>query len=206
MNARLFRHLPLFTLAIGVSARADDPAPKRWTFDDDKIGVMAAGFTSEVGTWAVVAVGQGRALAQTAKNSKPTFNLALVDGMAAKDVDISVQVTARAGQIDQGGGIVWRAKDAKNYYLARYNPLEDNFRLYKVIDGTRTQLATADVTHSSGPHTLRVAMTGDRVLCYYDGKKYLDHQDDALPSSGQIGLWTKSDAQTQFDDLTLSGK
>src|SRR6185312_9085510 len=120
----------------------------------------------------------------------------------AKDVDLSVRLKAVAGETDQGGGLVWRAKDAQNYYLARYNPLEDNYRLYKVIDGKRTMFLNADIKHSAGWHDLRVTMNGKRIECYYDGKKYLEYEDESLPEAGRIGLWTKADAQSQFDDLT----
>ena len=113
---------------------------------------------------------------------------------------------AIAGDIDQGGGIVWRAKDASNYYLARYNPLEDNYRLYKVIDGKRSLIVNADITHSDGWHTLRITMTGEQIACYYDGKKYLEGKDSAIKDAGQIGLWSKADAQSHFDELTLVAK
>ncbi|MBA3257018.1 MAG: DUF1080 domain-containing protein, partial [Pyrinomonadaceae bacterium] len=104
-----------------------------------------------------------------------------------------------------GGGVVWRARDAKNYYIARYNPLEGNYRVYKVEDGRRTQLGTSDVKRSEGWHTLRVTMTGERIECYFDGRKYLDVSDSTFKSAGKIGLWTKADAQTHFDDLTVGG-
>ena len=73
-------------------------------------------------------------LEQSAKSPRPAFNLVLIDGTSYKDVDISVKLKAVSGEIDQGGGVVWRARDAKNYYIARYNPLEANFRVYKVED------------------------------------------------------------------------
>jgi len=111
-----------------------------------------------------------------------------------------------AGRLDQGGGIVWRAADAKNYYLARYNPLEDNYRLYHVVAGKRTLLKDTTLPHTAGMHTLRVTMTGDHIVCYYDGQAYLDHHDTQFSGSGKIGLWTKADAQTQFDNLTLRGQ
>ena len=130
----------------------------------------------------------------------------LIDGTNAKDVDLTVKVKAVEGVRDQGGGLVWRARDAKNYYLARYNPLEDNYRLYKVVGGKRTLIKNADITHTDGWHTLRVTMTGDRIACYYDGKKYLEAKDATFPGAGKIGLWSKADAQSQFDDLTLVGR
>jgi len=188
------------------SLRAADEIKKTWNFDGDKPGEIAKGFTNEVGKWVVAKSDQGNALAQTEKNPNSVFNVTLITDTNVKDVDITVKMRAVAGEIDQGGGIVWRAKDAKNYYLARYNPLEDNYRLYKVIDGKRTMFLNADITHSDGWHTLRITMSGDQMVCYYDGKKYMEHKDDTLKEAGKIGLWSKADAQSQFDDLTLIGK
>jgi len=185
---------------------AADEIKKTWNFDGDKPGEIAKGFTNEVGKWVVAKSDQGNALAQTEKNPNSVFNVTLITDTNVKDVDITVKMKAVAGEIDQGGGIVWRAKDAKNYYLARYNPLEDNYRLYKVIDGKRTMFLNADIAHSDGWHALRITMSGDQMVCYYDGKKYMEHKDDTLKEAGKIGLWSKADAQSQFDDLTLIGK
>src|SRR5262249_60390192 len=178
-------------------------ARRTWTFDDDEAGAIAKGFTNEVGQWTVAASDNGKALAQSAKNPNSVFNVTLIRDTHAKDVDLSVRMKAIAGELDQGGGLVWRAKDAKNYYLARYNPLEDNYRLYRVVGGKRTLIQNADIPHSGGWHTLRVTMTGDQVACYYDGKKYLEAKDTNFPEAGKIGLWSKADAQSQFDDLPL---
>jgi hypothetical protein len=183
---------------------AGDDAKKTWTFDDDETGAIAKGFTNEVGEWKVAASDQGKALAQSAKNPNSVFNVTLISDTNAKDVDLSVRMKAIAGEHDQGGGLVWRAKDAKNYYLARYNPLEDNYRLYHVVGGKRTLLQNVDIAHSDGWHTLRVTMTGDQITCYYDGKKYLEAKDSTFPEAGKIGLWSKADAQSHFDDLVLA--
>lgn len=183
---------------------------KVWNFDSDKPGDIPEGFTNGVGEWKVVAdetaPSKPNVLAQLAKNSGSTFNIAVVSGTNYKDVDLSVKMKAIAGKEDQGGGLVWRAKDAKNYYVARYNPLEDNYRLYKVVKGRRSQLQSANIKHSEGWHTLRVMMEEDHIQCFYDGKKYLDAKNSTFPAAGKIGLWTKSDAETHFDDLTVSGK
>ena len=128
---------------------AGDGAKRTWTFDDETTGQIAKGFTNEVGTWTVADSDKGKALAQSAKNANSVFNITLASDTNAKDVDLSVRMKAIAGETDQGGGLVWRAKDAKNYYLARYNPLEDNYRLYKVVDGKRTLIQNADITHST---------------------------------------------------------
>ena len=109
-----------------------------------------------------------------------------------------------AGKNDQGGGLVWRAKDAKNYYIARYNPLEDNFRVYKVEGGKRTMFENAKVPGDMEWHTLRITMKGSKITCYLDGKKHLEAEDSTFPEAGRIGLWSKADAQSYFDDLTVA--
>jgi hypothetical protein len=203
MRSRCFIAL---ILLIPSALLAADGSKRTWNFDGDTTGEIAEGFTNDVGSWSVVEVGQGKALAQTAKNANPVFNITLISDTSAKDVDISVEMKSIAGETDQGGGIVWRAKDAKNYYLARYNPLEDNYRLYKVVGGKRTLLQNADITHSDGVRALRVTMNGDHMECYYDGKKVLEQKDATFTGAGKIGLWTKADAQSQFDNLTIVGK
>jgi hypothetical protein len=195
--------LALVALLLGPLYAGDD-AKKTWSFDGDETGVIAKGFTNEVGEWKVAASDNGKALAQSAKNPNSVFNVTLISDTNAKDVDLSVRMKAIAGETDQGGGLVWRAKDAKNYYLARYNPLEDNYRLYHVVDGKRVLIQNVDITHSDGWHTLRVTMTGDQIACYYDGKKYLEAKDSTFPGAGKIGLWSKADAQSHFDDLVLA--
>jgi hypothetical protein len=203
MRSRWFIALILLTPSALLAA---DGSKRTWNFDGETTRQIAKGFTNDVGSWSVVEVGQGKALAQTAKNANPVFNITLASDTSAKDVDISVEMKAIAGETDQGGGIVWRAKDAKDYYLARYNPLEDNYRLYKVVDGKRILLQNADIAHSDDVHTLRVTMSGDHMECYYDGKKYLEQKDTTFTDAGKIGLWTKADAQSQFDNLMLVGK
>ncbi|HEV3163875.1 MAG TPA: family 16 glycoside hydrolase [Isosphaeraceae bacterium] len=181
-----------------------DVSKKAWDFESDTPGQIAKGFTNEVGRWAVVQDGANRVLAQLAKNDDATFNVTLAEDTSYKDVDLSVKMRAVAGETDRGGGLVWRARDAKNYYIARYNPLEDNFRVYKVQDGKRTQFQSAKVAGDEAWHTLRVTMTGAKMECYLDGKKLLAHEDATFPDAGKVGLWSKADAQSYFDDLTVA--
>lgn len=150
----------------------------------------------------------GFALAQTTADRGATFNLCVADRPVLKDVEISVAFKAVEGESDRGGGIVWRYQDANNYYVARMNPLEDNFRVYKVVGGKRArEFQSADVKVPSGEwHTLKVTMTGDTIECFLDGKKYLEAKDDTFTKAGKVGLWTKADAQTRFDQFTASGK
>jgi hypothetical protein len=192
--------------ALTVPLLAGDDAKKTWTFDGDETGAIAKGFTNDAGEWKVVESDSGRALAQLASSPGPAFNVTLIDGTNAKDVDLTVKLKAVQGKSDQGGGLVWRAKDAKNYYIARYNHLEDNYRVYKVVNGRRSQpFQNADIKHHDGWTTLRVTMRGDHIVCYLDGRKYLDVHDSTFPEAGKIGLWSKADARSQFDELTLKG-
>lgn len=182
---------------------------RTWSFDEGSLGQLPAGLVSVVGRWAVTndeaAPSGSRVLAQLATSADDVFNVALVTGASYRDVDISVRLRSVSGRVDQGGGIVWRARDTRNYYIARYNPLEDNFRVYKVANGRRWMLksATLRIDHTAW-RTLRIVMRGDHVECYLDGTKYLDVRDATFSDSGQIGLWTKADAQTHFDDFTVS--
>lgn len=203
---RAWELLAVVLLMTGVAAHAAGGAKRTWTFEDDTPGAAPKGFTPAVGKWTVVTTAEGKLLAQSAKNENAVFNVVLADDTKAKDVDISVKVKALAGELDQGGGLVWRAKDAKNYYIARFNHKEDNFRVYKVVDGVRSQpFQNADVKHHDGWTVVRVTMKGDHIECYIDGKKHLDVHDATFPDAGKIGVWSKSDARSQFDDLTLSG-
>lgn len=180
---------------------------KAWNFDSDQPNGTPEGFNVIVGEWKIVADSNApskpNVLAQLAKNSGSTFNLVLIGGTNNKNVDMSVKMKAISGKEDQGGGLVWRAQDSQNYYIARYNPLEDNYRVYKVDKGRRIQLQSADIKHSEGWHTLQVTMEGDHIQCYYDGQKHLDARDTTFQKAGAIGLWTKADAQSHFDDLTI---
>jgi hypothetical protein len=202
------------TLAISVCgvtmSSADDKAADKsgktvWKFKDDAEGKAPAGFKQEVGEWKVVTADGEKVLAQQAKNGNSTFNLVFVTDSKAKDVDLSVRMKAVAGETDQGGGLVWRGKDKNNYYLVRFNPLEDNYRLYKVQDGKRSMFLNADIKATPGWHTLRVTMKGEQIETYFDGKKYHEHKDATFTEAGMIGLWSKADAQSHFDDLTLVG-
>ena len=118
---------------------------------------------------------------------------------------MTVQVLATSGEEDQGGGLVWRAIDANNYYITRWNPLEDNFRVYFVKDGRRKQLASAAATGDiSRWHSVRVVVQGSHMDCYLDDDKLLSVDDQTFPGPGAVGLWTKADAATLFDDLHVA--
>jgi 3-keto-disaccharide hydrolase len=181
------------------------------------VGKLPGGWTAtktgkgEGSTWQVVAddtapSGSGYALAQTAESPNAVFNLCVVDSARFQNGTLSVAFKAVRGKNDQGGGLVWRFQDADNYYIARMNPLEDNFRVYKVVAGKRIQLGTHEdlKVAANSWHTLKVEQQGKQISCYFDGKKYLQVEDETFAAAGKIGLWTKSDAQTRFDKLIVN--
>src|SRR5438552_12377495 len=169
---------------IQFSKEDDGKVPPGWKADKTGKG--------EGSVWKVVAdktapSKTGYALAQTsAEGPSGLFNLCVAEDTKYKDVEVSVAFKAIAGKRDQGGGIVWRYQDANNYYVARVNPLEDNFRVYKVVAGKRSpELQNAEVKVPAGEwHTLKIRMVGDHVECSLDGKKYLDVKDGTFPGAG----------------------
>jgi hypothetical protein len=165
-------------------------------------GKIAEDWIGAVGRWEIVQDGDNRVLAQLDRNPDDVFNVALRTSNV-RNIDITVRLRAISGDLDRGGGVVWRASDAKNYYIARFNPLESNFRVYKVEGGKRTMFASADVPGDDKWHTLRVTMVDDKIACFLDGKKYLEVQDSTFKRPGKYGLWTKSDARTYFDGLSV---
>jgi hypothetical protein len=150
-------------------------------------------------------------LAQTAESPNNLFNICVAEDTNYRDVELSVSFKPIAGKNDQGGGFVWRYRDHDNYYIARANPAGKSgtsFAVYKVVDGKRTALRSTSVKKIPVGewHKLRVTMSGDQIECYLDGKKLLEARDDTFPNAGKVGLWSKSDAQTHFDDLEVSWK
>jgi hypothetical protein len=205
--------------AISGVVLAAEEKPRTITFGKDDLGKTPKGWTAastgkgEGSVWKIVADDTapskaGYVIAQTAEGPNPFFNLCVVDDTSYKEVEITVSFKAMKGKLDQGGGLIWRYQDNNNYYIARMNPLEDNFRVYKVVGGKRIQLATKeDLTAKAGEwHTISIKMAGDQIECSLDGKKYLEAKDDTIKTAGKVGLWSKADAQTYFDLLKISGK
>lgn len=135
------------------------------------------------------------------------FPLAIADEGSFLDVDLSAKFKAISGDVDRAGGLVFRLKDANNYYVVRANALEDNFNLYYVLRGKRREIKGARVKVSSGEwHELRVETAGGKITCYFDGVKKIEASDDTFKDAGKIGLWTKADSVTAFDDLKVIAK
>jgi len=205
----------LFAILIGVLivrmaggpawGKEDAGARRKWDFQADVVGQSPAGFRAAVGAWTIADDGGKHVLAQTARNEDSVFNVTIRGDILYSDVDVSVRLKAVKGIVDQGGGIIWRVKNAKTYYLARFNPLEDSFRVYKVLDGKRIQLGSVKAPGDTNWHTLRVTMKGAAIDAALDSDVHIKLEDNTIRGYGRIGLWTKSDAQSYFDDLTASG-
>ena len=173
----------------------------------------STGGSGPVASWSAHAdkhaVSAPNVLSMTAANhdDESRFNLRWNRELRFGDGRISVAVRANGGEIDQGGGPMWRVQDANNYYICRVNPLEANFRVYVVKDGVRKQLATAMIETQAGEwHRIEVEHEGDRIHCFVDGKKLLEATDSTFGTSGGVGLWTKADALTSFDELLVLTK
>ena len=188
-------------------------------FDDTAVGTLPQGWRAaetagagKLAAWRVEERPDGasgeRVLSLVAtQNSGSTFNLVLSDASFPADLALSVKVHANSGSEDQGGGLVWRSRDASNYYLARWNPLEDNLRCYKVVGDKRTMFKSADVkADPKAWHQLAVSMQGNKCTIAFDGKELLEFADDTFANAGRIGVWTKADAASSFDDLEARGK
>ena len=188
-----------------------------WTFEDVAIGSVPEGWKVEatrqdgpLATWQVVedkSAPSGHkvlGLVRVNHNSGSTFNLCWTDRVSFKDGTIEVWFKPIKGRIDQGGGIIWRVQDKDNYYIARFNPLEDNFRIYYVANGHRMMMNHAHVSLPAGKwHVMKIVQNGDEYECYLNGKKYLEGHNSHFKESGGVGLWTKADAVTSFDDFKV---
>jgi len=180
--------------------------PAGWRVEGTRSGLGGGG--AGLAEWAVVddasAPSGSQALAVTASRhgEQDTFNLCWTDKVSFRDGRLRVAVKAVSGDVDQGGGPIWRVQGRDDYMLCRYNPLEQNFRVYRVHHGVRTQLGSARVDLEGGDwHVIEVVQSGPHVTCTLDGGALLQADDDLLPAAGGVGVWTKADALTAFDDL-----
>ena len=189
-------------------AQADDATRgnRMWDFESGAAGKPASGFHRAVAEWSIAMDGQNHVLSQTAQNADSIFNVILRPDVLFADVELSVRLKAVKVVVDQGGGLIWRAKNSQTYYLARFNPLEDSFRVYKVVDGKRVQLGSIKAPGDTAWHTLRITMNGSKIDCHLDDAIHIEVEDTSIRGYGRIGLWSKADAQSYFDDLNAKGE
>ena len=147
----------------------------------------------------------GKVLAQTSTDATASrFPLCIYEQLTAADVEVAVQFKAVAGRVDQAAGLVARFQDQENYYITRANALEHNVRLYKVVHGKRTQFAGANVHVSAGRwHSLKLAVQGLHFKVFFDDKLMFEAKDETITHAGKVGLWTKADSVTYFDNLSI---
>ncbi|HYF21344.1 MAG TPA: hypothetical protein VEA40_26010 [Ramlibacter sp.] len=128
--------------------------------------------------------------------------MALLDGLQLRDVALTVRFRPVDGRIDQAAGLVLRCRDARNYYIARANALEDNVRLYRVVDGRRIQFAGSNVPVGKDRwQALGLRVEGDRFAVTFEGRTLFTATDRTFTGPGRIGLRTKADSLTHFDGL-----
>ncbi|MCL4788430.1 MAG: hypothetical protein KJ070_16825 [Verrucomicrobia bacterium] len=199
-------------LAVGASAATAD-------FDSAKVGTLPTGWVAQItGTgepkWSIEeddsAPSRPSVLKQSAWTPKPSFPLCVKQDVSLKDGFVEVKFKPVSGTNDQAAGLVWRYRDPHNYYVVRANALEDNVVLYKVEQGKRKAL---DIVGRAGGYglkekvppqqwsTLRVNFAGSRFAVHLNGKELFAVEDTTFPGDGQVGLWTKADSVTLFDDF-----
>lgn len=198
-------------------------ATRKVDFSADPIGQPPKGFefghTAKAGApgkWVIQAEGANKYLVQTDPDStRSRFPVAVLSDVSAADVDLSVRFKPVSGRVDQAAGLVWRYRDQDNYYIVRANALEDNVVLYKVEGGKRTDLPVKGEGRTYGKKaevsanqwsTLRVVATGPRFEVHLNGAKLYEVEDTTFTQAGKVGVWTKADSVTQFDDLMVVTK
>jgi Domain of Unknown Function (DUF1080) len=205
----------LIAATLTATAAFASPQAKSFNFDTDAVDQPPAAFTSyatgggPAGKWLVKELpdapsGKHVVVQTDADRTDTRFPVLIANQGEYTDLDLSVKAKSISGKIDQGMGLVFRFRDPKSYYIVRANALENNFRLYKMVNGRRLQFAGANVKVASGQwHTLRVVAKGDHIVCYFNGKPLIDAHEKTY-TTGKIGLWTKADSVIAFDDLQVS--
>ncbi len=185
--------------------------PTVWNFDTDAADKEPAGFEfattaqSPAGKWLVKKDGGSNVLAQVdTDKSDRRFAMAVVKDAVFKNVRLSVRARPVSGEVDQAAGLVWRYKDADNYYVARSNVLESNVRLYRVVNGSRIKFAgKEEIKLKTGDwQTLKIEHKGAAIRVTLNDEKVIETEDKTFADAGRVGVWIKSDSVTQFDDLS----
>jgi len=179
------------------------------SFDQDSPGALPAGWRAGVTghgspLWAVEADATAPSRPNVLKQSgSGTFPWCVRPDASFADGYLEVKIKPMSGSQDQAGGVVWRFKDGDNYYVARANALEDNVSLYYTQNGRRNTLkyVGAPVPRNTW-HTLRVEFSGKKIRVLLNGTAYIELEDDHIAGAGAVGVWTKADSVTLFDDFT----
>ncbi|MGQ0650216.1 MAG: family 16 glycoside hydrolase [Gemmatimonadaceae bacterium] len=211
----------LLAASVGQVALASAQA-RKIDFERETVGQPPSGFsfghTRKVGApgkWLVSEQQGAKFLSQLdADRTNARFPVAVVNDFTARDVDLSVRFRPVSGRVDQAAGLVWRYADEDNYYIVRANAREDNVVLYKVEKGKRTDLPLKGEGRTYGKKakvpagewsTLRVVASGNLFTVYVNGTTLYEVEDSTFTNAGKVGVWTKADSITDFDDLTIAG-
>jgi hypothetical protein len=197
-------------IAVATIFAASAASAETVNFDTDSPGSLPMAWQEGVtgrgaAKWAVVqdesAPSKPNVLRQ---NGVGAFPWCVRRGTSIEDGFVEVRFKALAGSEDQAGGVVWRWKDGDNYYVARANALENNVSLYYTQNGRRITIKYIDAPVAAKAwHTLRVEFSGSRISVALNGKTYIDLQDEHIKGGGAVGLWTKADSVTAFDDFSF---
>jgi hypothetical protein len=210
-------------LLLSTTLAAQTPTRRVIDFESDTSGQPPSGFsfaltgTGRPGVWVVrkddAAADRGNVLAQTdADRTSYRFPIAVLNDVTTKDVDVSVRFRPVSGGVDQAAGLVWRYQDANNYYIVRANALEGNVVLYKVEKGKRTDLPLKGSGRTYGKKAgvpkntwsqLGITVRGTLFTVSLNGQGLYEVEDTTFTGAGKVGLWTKADSMTYFDDLTV---
>jgi len=198
-----------FFVAASLSALAFDTAAETFGFDSDNVGQPPAGWicgTTGKGNprWVVESDATAPSLPNVLKHEDTaTFAWCVKSGAAAADGVVRVKFKPISGKEDQAGGLVWRWTNGNNYYIARANALEGNVSLYYMLNGVRKTIKYADAPVAANSwHALEVTYKGDLIQVALNGKVYIEARDTHITDAGKVGVWTKADSLTLFDDFT----
>ena len=201
------------TIVLTLAMLAVPAPPETMNFDNAATGTAPTGWTatrtgSGNAKWTVekddTAPSKGNVLKQS---GVATYPVCFKNDTSLKDGFVEVKFKPVSGKEDQAAGVVWRLKDADNYYVARANALENNVTIYHTIKGVRTEKKRTNMTVASNAwHTLRVDFQGSHFIVTHDGKKAIEWDDDTFKEAGKVGVWTKADSVTLFDDFSYGAK
>ncbi|MEK7699260.1 MAG: family 16 glycoside hydrolase [Planctomycetota bacterium] len=187
---------------------------KECYFDEDKPGELPANFQvaltgkGEPSRWIVKKIenapSDDNVVVQTKLGAADyRFPLLIINGVSYKDFMVFTRFRSEGGSVEQSGGLVFKYKDNNNYYVLRASVLEGNVRLYKIVSGNQTQIGEKNLkVNFKEWHLLKVICKADKIQCFFNNKKVFEVSDETF-DMGSVGLWTKSDAYTFFDDLVM---
>jgi hypothetical protein len=196
-----------------LGASIDSAATQTFNFDADAIGAVPPGWLAGVTgkgshRWTVETDASAPSTPNVLKQSgRGDFPWCVRPGTSIADGHVEVRFKPLSGAEDQAGGLVWRWKDGGDYYVARANALEDNVSLYYTQAGRRITIKYVDVPVAGNEwHALQVEFSGTHIRVALDGKTYIETDDDHIAGAGAVGVWTKADSVTAFDDFSCGAK